>query len=692
MHQKLKNNLDEASTNLEIVCAPKYLPCLKRLAIQHISDLWTYMPRAFIDVNWILGPNHKLVKKYIQVKVTIGSHKKQKNSYTITSYTPSGETITLVFFAKNISYLKSMFPEGETKTVSGTLTYSKRYKYQISHPHLQRNTTLSTQTKPVYSLTYALTNDIMIGIINKSLTLIKNSPLISFERYLQKLMEESYKLLATQNWLGFENSVKILHAQSEDTNSEANLAFLEILANQIAIQFMKKNRLPNNDKVIINQQTFASKIVNNIPFSLTADQIKVIEEINQDMASTRTMHRLLQGDVGSGKTIVAIIAGAVALESNYQVAFMVPTSILAEQHYKKVKEFMKGVLHEDEIVCLTGKTTQIKAKQRLVYSKIKSGQARIVVGTHALFQGKVEFANLGLVIIDEQHKFGVEQRMQLTLKNSSTHILLMSATPIPRTLLMTMYADLDISYINTKPKSRKPIITTTLVNSKIPALAIKLKKAINEGKQVYWVCPLIEESEHLYLMDLEKRYSHLSNIISDIAVLHGKLKADEKNLLIEQFLNGQKRLLLSTTVIEVGVDVPNADIIIIENAENFGLAQIHQLRGRVGRGEKQGYCILVYDEKRLTQRGIARLKILQNSDDGFYIAEKDLSIRGGGDVAGTKQSGYQAFRFFDFVEHSTFIQEAKSIGFKIVKNYNTLTSNEKQGLWTLLHIFNRHIG
>ena len=691
MQQKLKGSTEGAGGKLEVVCAPRYLPCLKRLALDKVSDLWIYMPRTFIDVNWMLGLNPKLVKKYIQVKITIGRHRKQKNNYTIDSYTPSGELLSLVFFAKNLTYLKSMFPPGETKTVSGILTYSKQYKYQIAHPHLQRNSSASTKIKPVYGLTYGLNNDIMIAIINKSLALIKNSPLISFETYLQKLIKENHQGLLIQNWPGFERAVKKLHCQSEDEESENNLAFLEILANQIAISFIKQSRLPNNDKVISNQDLFANKAIHNLPFSLTIDQNKVIEEIRHDMASPRTMHRLLQGDVGSGKTIVALMAGIKVIESNYQVAFMVPTSIVAGQHYQKIKEILTGIIDEDEIVCLTGKTNQVKAKQRLVYSKIKSGRAKIVIGTHALFQEKVEFANLGLVIIDEQHKFGVEQRMQLTMKNSSTHILLMSATPIPRTLLMTMYADLDISYIRTKPKSRKPIITTTLANSKIPELAIKLKKAINEGKQVYWVCPLIEESEHLYLIDLEKRYDYLSSIIPDIAVLHGKLKADEKDLLIEQFLKGRKKLLLSTTVIEVGVDVPNADIIIIENAENFGIAQIHQLRGRVGRGDKQGYCILVYDERRITPRGSSRLKILQSSDDGFYIAEKDLSIRGGGDIAGIKQSGSQTFRFFDFARHSKFIPEARSLGFQVVKNYNTLTQREKHGLMTLLHTFNRHI-
>ncbi len=408
------------------------------------------------------------------------------------------------------------------------------------------------------------------------------------------------------------------------------------------------------------------------PYELTGAQSKSITEILEDIADTKTMIRLLQGDVGAGKTIVATMALYACIKSGYQAAIMAPTEILAEQHFAFLSDFFVGV--DTEVVPLLGKLT---AKQtRTSLEKIKTLKNCLVVGTHAIFQERVEYNNLGLVVIDEQHRFGVEQRLALMQKGSgsdfqSPHQLIISATPIPRTLAMTLYGNLKLSILDELPPNRKPITTTILNRAKKQNLITKLKSAIANKEQIYWVCPLVEESEELdTLQDVKTLYKELIDELSTdrIGLIYGSMKSKEKVQVMEDFKAGLYDVLVATTVIEVGVDVPNASIMIIDNSERLGISQLHQLRGRVGRGSKESYCVLLYSDK-ISEVGKKRLSLIRESQDGFYLAEKDLEIRGAGDVLGKEQSGISTFRTFDINEYYDNFEEISELASEIKAKY-----------------------
>ena len=446
----------------------------------------------------------------------------------------------------------------------------------------------------------------------------------------------------------------------------------EMIAFQVGMASLKDRQAHLKSPALNCQRGWYDSVLNNFPYSLTKAQQKVVEEIKNDISRTAPMMRLVQGDVGSGKTIVAAIAAAQSIDNNSQVAFMAPTTLLAEQHFINLQNYFPD--YKESIALLTGVT---KAKEKVkIKNGLKSGSIKLVIGTHALFQNDVSFLLLGLIVIDEQHRFGVNQRLSLRSKNIETallpHQLTLTATPIPRTMAMSVYANMDISIIDELPPGRLPIQTSTLSLNKKDQLIDRIEKACSAGSQVYWVCALIEESELMNANPVEQTYEQITKSIPSIkcSFLHGKMKAEEKLETIDNFKNGKVQVLVSTTVIEVGVDVPNADIMIIENAERFGLAQLHQLRGRIGRGSKQSHCILLHNDS-IGDIAYQRMDILKNSTDGFYIAEKDLLIRGPGEIMGSQQTGVIPFKYTDLMRDSAYLEETKEIAEKIYKDDKT---------------------
>ena len=681
--------LDLNNLNLQA----RYKDSLNRLNINKISDLWFCKPRDFKTVVKTLGPSIHLLSHEISCLVTIKKHVKNnkffgkgKKRYVVHVQSIDGQNIQLVFFSPKNDYLVSLLPINEQRLISGCLKKDGN-TYQIIHPTISYPKSAQNESeKPIYNLTYGINNEVLAKIIDQSLNYLdhlgqKLIP-ISNMTYFKQFNHE-YDIV------NFITAIKNLHSKKKfDKNVVANLAFYEMLASQIAITLINKLKTNTNNKLINNKLELQQKLQDSLPYQLTASQKHIISEINNNLAGEKQMNRLLQGDVGSGKTIIALHSALAAIESGYQVILMVPTEVLAQQHFSNTKKLFSNILNEWEIVCVVGKDTkkQRAEKQRL----IKQGSAKMIIGTHALFQGSLKFANLGLAIIDEQHKFGVEQRLKLIENDRDVHILLMSATPIPRTLLLTIYSDLAVSSLNEKPKNRKPIITKVMTMEKIDELSNNIKKAIYKNKQqVYWVCPLIEDSEKLSLTSTNLRHEALKNFIDeeDMAIVHGRMIDAQKNEMINLFAQNEKKILLATTVIEVGIDVANANIIIIENAENYGLAQLHQLRGRVGRSDQQSFCILLYDKNKTSNIARQRLNIMKNCDDGFKIAENDLQIRGGGEISGTKQSGYRNFKFFDFNEHYDLIDSAKKLAKYFINNYHDLSTDEKNHLIILLYIF-----
>ena len=482
------------------------------------------------------------------------------------------------------------------------------------------------------------------------------------------------------NW---NDSIKKLH-NSKDGRNNLSKSFRRIVFDELCANFftLSENRKRIKREKLAKKflQQKSNYIESILPFRLTKSQKNVLEEINKDLLSKKRMFRIIQGDVGSGKTIVALLAISNIIESGYQCVLMSPTEILSKQHYNLATKIFKKI--NFKIDFLTGKTDLKKRKE--ILKNIEIGKTDLLIGTHALFQKTINFKKLGLAIIDEQHKFGVKQRSDLAKKGGDNcDVLLMSATPIPRTMMMSLYGDMDISKITEKPSKRKEIITLSKPEKKIDELWAFIKKQIDDDNQIFWVCPLIEESSFLDYSSAIKKFDIINKKFpKNVGLIHGALNKDEKENVLKKFLNRSLSILVSTTVIEVGIDFPNANLIIIENANKFGLAQLHQLRGRVGRGEKQGTCILLFKEG-LSKKAIKRIKILKDTDDGFLIAEEDLKLRGFGDLIGYQQSGLKSFRFADPVIHDDLFNLAE----KYVLN-NQKSINEKKYSF-LLKLFDR---
>tara|TARA_A100001388_G_scaffold265174_1_gene237118 strand:- start:1962 stop:4022 length:2061 start_codon:yes stop_codon:yes gene_type:complete len=564
--------------------------------------------------------------------------------------------------------LRSIFKEGVELQISGKGRLG-RYGLETIHPEYEvvTNKDFKPQILPRYSLTKGLTHQKVRKLVLEAINLLKENK-VEIPDYLPSDKLDSL-------------NKSIIDIHSPDPDSDINdyliggesaarkrIGLEEIIANKISylsIKEQNKNRIAAK----FNDSSLAKNILNNLPFELTNDQKNAYSEISKDLALGSPMLRLLQGDVGSGKTIVAALIAANIVAANKQVAILAPTTILANQHYQNFVDWFGG---NEEVEILTSKITTKEKKAKC--EKILTGKAKIIIGTHAVFQDDVSYKNLSLVIYDEQHRFGVSQRLKLKEKaNEYPHQLLLSATPIPRTMAMSVLAGLDISTIRSLPPNRRSIVTSTLPNNRRDALIKRIKSAICNNSQVYWVCPLIDESESelIGLEDLEKILSKEFNK-DDYEIIHGKMKDNDKQIILENFKNKKTKILLATTVIEVGIDVPDANIMVIENAERFGLAQLHQLRGRVGRGTKESFCILMHSNN-LTELAEQRLKIITGTSDGFIIAEEDLKLRGPGDILGLSQTGLPSFTFFDLLANKELQAEADRLANIVVK-----MPNEKQ--------------
>jgi ATP-dependent DNA helicase RecG len=592
--------------------------------------------------------------------------------------------ISLVFFNARKQFLMQQLPENQVCVISGKLEMF-RGQWQMTHPDYMGP--LETLRDWVgFMPTYPLTQGVAYKTLKKAMYWVLRSvpPLPEW------LSRQTVKW--HPDWRSWHDSiVKAHHPETEadllpTTPHRLRLAYDELLANQIGLRLFRYYSRLQKGKAKHAEGTLLSQAYDHLPFELTEDQGTALKAIIHDLTSPHCMNRLLQGDVGSGKTIVAFLAALVAIESGYQCAFMAPTEILARQHYASLKDLAESIgIH---LALLTGKDTA--AYKKKVAHDLASGQIHLILGTHALIQDELTYKDLGFVIIDEQHRFGVDQRLKLMQKGHDVDCLSMTATPIPRTLMLAAYGDLDSSQLRQKPPGRKEIQTKTVSLSRLEEVIEAVKRAVSTGEKVYWVCPLVEESETLDLAAAEERFKTLEALLpGHVGLIHGRLKSKEKDAIMKQFVEGEFKVLIATTVIEVGVNVLDATIMIIEHAERFGLSQLHQLRGRVGRGVKEGTCILLYDST-LSEGGTARLNIMRQTTDGFLIAEEDWKIRGGGEVLGFKQSGLPDYKFVDWANHQPLLKEAVLEAEHLISNDPTLsTTPQGQAARLLLKLFDK---
>ncbi len=626
---------------------------LKKKNINNIFDLLWKLPKTYTDRSLSskikdlkIGENQTI--NIIPQKYSFPRVRNLPNRVTCKDDT--GE-IDCVFFNSYEGYIKKILPLGREITVSGKVGRF-RNKYQLTNPkYVSEDSNIIKQKHNTYSLTEGISEKIYNKIINQ---IISNLP--NLDEWHDK------KILAKFDNISWNKSIKELHKPENIGKYKKNfyqrLAFDEIFSTFLVNSEIRRNiKKIKKEKKQVNIKR-QNNLINSLNFTLTNDQKKALEEINNDLCSSTKMFRLLQGDVGSGKTIVSLISAFNTINSGFQVAVMAPTEILAKQHFVlSQKIFPKSI----NIEFISGKT-DYKSKKEIL-NKLTLQKIDIIFGTHAIFQKNVIFEKLGLIIIDEQHKFGVNQRKKLSDKGGNNcDILLMTATPIPRTLTMTVYGDMDLTIIREKPGVRKPIKTYSKLENKIEDIINFIKKEIKLGNQVFWVCPLIEESKKIDHSSAVKKFQYLNKFFpNQVSLLHGKTNVDEKEIILDKFLRKKFKILVSTTIIEVGIDFPNANVIIIENANKFGLSQLHQLRGRVGRGDKNSTCILMF-KSNLSENAKKRINILKNSNDGFYISEEDMKIRGFGDILGFKQSGIKNFRLADPIQNKDlFILAEKEI-------------------------------
>ena len=558
----------------------------------------------------------------------------------------------------NLPYLKKTLRKGSWFVFRGRIV-RKQGKLEMEHPEIFTPSAYEEilhHLQPVYGLTAGLSNKTVVKMITQ---LLESVPMQS--EYLPEEFRERYEL-ADINY-----ALRTIHFppnKEELLVSRKRLVFDEFFLFILSVRKMKEKTEETPNCFPVRETWLTEEIIERLPYSLTGAQLNAWHEIERDLAGRRMMSRLVQGDVGSGKTILAFLAMCLVADNGYQAALMAPTEVLARQHYEGFQKLMEEQNLSFPAVLLTGSDTA--REKRLAYAKIASGEALVIIGTHALIQEKVEYANLALVITDEQHRFGVKQREALTTRGNPPNILVMSATPIPRTLAIILYGDLDISVIDELPARRLPIKNCVVNTSYRPKAYSFIERQVREGRQAYVICPMVEESEGMEAENVLDYTEKLrENLSSDIRIeyLHGKMKAKEKNVVMEAFAQGEIQVLVSTTVVEVGVNVPNATVMMVENAERFGLAQLHQLRGRVGRGEYQSYCIFIQGNQEQVSK---RLEILNKSNDGFYIAGEDLKLRGPGDLFGIRQSGDMEFKIGDIYNDSVILTKASEAADEIL--------------------------
>ncbi|MDF1608961.1 ATP-dependent DNA helicase RecG [Hoeflea sp. YIM 152468] len=651
----------------------------------------------------VLLPPHGLIDRTLQsgiteapegviatLKVRVDRHQpsppgRRSAPYRVFVHDDTGE-LALTFFHAKQAWLEKLLPVGETVLVSGKVEWFNGRPSMVHPDHIVAEAEADSfpRIEPVYPLTAGLSPKVLRRSIESALELVPVLP-----EWADPHLVRRHSLPDFADALQQLHHPKTVIDIEPQTPARRRLAYDELLAGQLSLALVRQTLRKLPGQPVQAEGKLRQAILQALPFSLTGSQQTAVGEILTDMAGSDRMLRLLQGDVGSGKTAVAMLAMADAVEAGGQAVLMAPTEILARQHYATISKMAQAA--GIEVVVLTARA---KGRDRAeLLARIESGAAQIVIGTHALFQESVVYANLTLAVVDEQHRFGVHQRLRLTAKGTAPHMLVMTATPIPRTLVLAAFGDMDVSKLTEKPAGRQPITTVTIPDERLGDIVERLKSAVLEGKKAYWICPLVEDSDQSELMSVESRHASLTKAFGKelapmVGLVHGRMSSEEKDQAMNAFKSGQTRLLVATTVIEVGVDVPDATIMVIEHAERFGLAQLHQLRGRVGRGDSASSCILLYHGP-LGETAGARLAVLRETEDGFRIAEEDLKLRGEGEVLGTRQSGLPGFRLANLAAHGDLLEIARTDARNVLHSDPALSGPRGAALRVLLYLMRR---
>ena len=654
--------------------------------IARVGDLLFHLPASLIDRRNQPCVAEAKEGEIATIKVIIDQHfppprGNKRAPYRVQVHDPSGE-MSLVYFHGQGSWLEKQMPVGETRYISGTVEWFNDRPNMVHPDYVVSEDKLAELplVEPVYPLTAGISQKIISKAVRAAIQTAPDMP-----EWINA------DVLTRHKWPDFKNSLQRLHEPRDilDISPQSvgwkRLAYDELLAGQLALSLVRLRMKKSTGHRWVDKGEKRNLILAQLPYKLTSAQRRSVDEILSDMAQPERMLRLLQGDVGSGKTIVALLACAAAVEAGGQAALMAPTEILARQHLATITPLAEkaGI----EVAILTGRE---KGKEReAIYEGLKEGSIDLLIGTHALFQANVEFKNLALGIVDEQHRFGVHQRLALASKGRGADILVMTATPIPRTLVLTFFGDMDVSKLDEKPPTRQSIVTNAISMDRMDELTKRVVEAVARGDKIYWVCPLVEDNDELPVTSVETRHKELSQHLGQkVGLIHGRMKAAEKDTAMEEFRDGCTQVLVATTVIEVGVDVPDATIMIIEHAERFGLAQLHQLRGRVGRGEKASSCILLYKGP-LGEVAEARISIMRETEDGFRIAEEDLRLRGEGEILGTRQSGTPGFQIAQIEHHGDLLELARDDARLVINTDPELTTERGEALRILLYLFSK---
>jgi ATP-dependent DNA helicase RecG len=676
--------LDGVGPKLAVLLKTLLLPSGSDAALR-VRDLLLHLPSSVVDRRQrgeiAMAPEGGIVTLTVRIDRHQAPGRASTMPYRVFAQDETGE-IALTYFRAQSGWMEKLLPIGETMVVSGRVEWFNG-RPQMVHPDfvcsLEEAETMPL-VEPVYPLTAGLSAKVLRKAIAASLAEVP---------VLAEWIDPA--VVAKHSFPPFKAALDRLHAPEDALAIDPlgapwrRLAYDEFLAGQLALALSRQKMKKARGRPLKGDSSRTRRVIAALPFSLTEGQAKAIAEIDADMADGERMLRLLQGDVGAGKTVVALMAMARAAEAGAQSALLAPTEILARQHAQGLAAYAEAA--GLRMTLLTGRDTGRTRAEKL--AAIAEGRTDIVVGTHALFQDAVEYHDLGLVVVDEQHRFGVHQRLSLTAKGRTPDLLVMTATPIPRTLVLAAFGDMDVSKLVGKPAGRKPITTVAVPMERLSEIVARAGKAMDDGDKLYWVCPLVEESEKSDLMAAEERHRQLAGIFGDrVGLVHGRMTGEEKDAAMADFKSGRTRIVVATTVIEVGVDVPDATIIVIEHAERFGLSQLHQLRGRVGRGSKPSSCVLLYRAP-LGETAKARIAVMRETEDGFRIAEEDLKLRGEGDLLGTKQSGLPGFRVARVEVHGDLLETARDDARLVLTRDPELETPRGEALRTLLYLFGR---
>jgi ATP-dependent DNA helicase RecG len=663
-----------------------YSRLLGRDGPPRVIDLVFHLPTGTVDRRARPTLRDVTPDTVVTVAVTIDHHRpppprRPRAPYQVFASDPTGDVI-LTFFNARKDYLHKLLPIGERRIVSGKIGLYDGMRQMVHPDRVVAESDLANLplVEPVYPLTEGLSLNQVGKAANAALARLPELP---------EWQDASW--LSRERFPTFAEALHLLHRPRDpkDVQPEgpawSRLAYDELLAGQLALALVRAHQRRPAGRASTGTGHLRKKLMEALPYSLTPSQTRAVDEIAADLAKPERMLRLLQGDVGSGKTVVALLAATAVIEAGRQAALMAPTEILARQHFNTIAPLADAI--GLDIAVLTGR--ERGHERSVILEKLALGEIHIIVGTHALFQEQVEFRDLGLAVVDEQHRFGVHQRLALTQKGERVDVLVMTATPIPRTLVLTYFGDMDVSELREKPHGRHPIDTRIIPLNRLDETVDGIGRALAAGRRVYWVCPLVEDSENIDLAAAEERFAALKQRFGPIVdLVHGRMRGPDKDLRMARFAAGDTRLLVATTVIEVGVDVPEASVMVIEHAERFGLAQLHQLRGRIGRGSEHSICLLLYKAP-LGAAAKLRLNIMRESEDGFRIAEEDLKLRGEGDVLGTRQSGMPGFRVVRIETHAKFVGPAREDAALVLARDPTLASPRGNALRCLLYLFER---